>query len=185
MDGVRLHELQDCVASQVRRHDQRLPLHHGLDGAGHVEAAQNGPADVAIGQRSDQSAVIGGHEHDLQARLVQVADRVLKFDSQKAPTVLGIKSPKKSWLKAAPLIREWEERKENPESTDLARYWGVHDQEMEIFDLQDELMMYMEIAEEKGITRLEAREKVAAERGYSSESSHRRGVNRRLKRSQE
>lgn len=117
--------------------------------------------------------------------LVEVADRVLKFDSEKAPAVLGIKGPKKSWLKAAPLIREWEERKENPKTADLARYWGVLDQDIEILGLQDELMMYMEVANEEGITRLEAREKVAAQRGYSSESSHRRGVNRRIKRSQE
>jgi len=116
--------------------------------------------------------------------LGEVADRVLKSDLNKAVSALGIRSPKKSWLKADPLIREWQERKENPERADLSRYWGVDPKSMENEDLYFESRAHELVAEDRGISRLNAREEIAAERGYSSESSHRRGVKRRLKRAQ-
>jgi hypothetical protein len=115
--------------------------------------------------------------------LGEVADRVLNSDLNKAAAVLGIKSPKKSWLKASPLIRELKDRVASPEGTDLGRYLGASAHDRKIMELEVQLEFYKGIAGEKGITRLQAREEVADDYGYSSESSHRRGVKRRLKRS--
>ena len=54
MELVGLHQLQDDFPAQARRHDQGLALHDGFDATAEIESAQQSPADVAVGDGTEQ-----------------------------------------------------------------------------------------------------------------------------------
>ena len=77
MHPIGLHELLDKVAPDFGGHDQGVAMNHLVDNALQRQAAEERTPNIAVGQRPDQRFVCGHDQHDLLARDIEAADRVL------------------------------------------------------------------------------------------------------------